>query len=140
MAHSKSPDGKVKAHRPIKVLLVSNSGWSPSGYGTQILSLAPRLRAAGHDIAVLAFFGLQGGEITWEGIRHFPAGFKPYGNDVIHLWARKFGADIVVTLIDVWVLRPDLNRLCRWLPWSPIDHSPIPPNVLERLRSAWGPW
>jgi hypothetical protein len=41
---------------------------------------------------------------------------QPYGNDVIHLHAADFKADIVVTLIDIWVLRPDLHKLVRYIP------------------------
>lgn len=121
----------------MRILFVSNAGWVPSGYGTQVASLVPRLRDLGHELAVFAFYGLQGGSIEWNGIKHYGAAFQPYGNDVIHLHASDFKADIVTTLIDVWVLRPDIHELVRWVPWSPIDHEPVPPSVLERLRNAW---
>jgi len=121
----------------MRVLLVSNAGWAPSGYGTAVESLAPRLRNAGHEIAVSAFFGLQGGQVEWKGIHHYPAGFKPYGRDVIPLHARDFAADIVVTLIDVWVLDPKLNEYVRFCPWAPIDHKPVPPRVAGYLEKAF---
>lgn len=121
----------------MRVILVSNAGWAPSGYGTQIASLIPRLKDAGHDVAVSAFFGLQGGQIEWRGIKHYPCGLQAYGNDVIPLHFRDFKADIAITLIDVWVLRPDIHKLIRFVPWTPIDHQPVPGPVLERLRNAW---
>ncbi len=121
----------------LRILLLSNAGWCPSGYGIQAQSFIPRLRAAGHELAVSAFFGLQGGQLEWEGIKHYPSGFQQFGNDVVHLHAADFGADIVIALIDAWVLRSDLHTLVRFVPWAPIDHSPIPKPVAERLRNAW---
>lgn len=123
--------------RSLRILIASNAGWAPSGYGTAILSLAQRLKAMGHETAVSAFFGLQGGQIEWEGIHHYPAGYKPYGRDVIPLHARDWQADIVITLIDVWVLDPNLHKYCRLCTWAPIDHKPVPRRVAERMRDAW---
>lgn len=117
--------------------MVSNSSWSPSGYGVQIRNLVPRIKDAGHEIAVSAFFGLQGGEIVYDGVKHYPAGFRPYGNDSIPVNAEDFGADLVITLIDVWVLETKLFESLRIVPWSPIDHTPVPGPVLDRLRRAW---
>lgn len=121
----------------LRILLASNAGWAPSGYGTQIQSLAPRLQAHGHKLAVSAFFGLQGGQIEWQGIHHYPAGYKPYGQDVIPLHANDWKADIVITLIDAWVLDPNLHKFCRLCPWAPIDHKPVPKKILERLKDSW---
>lgn len=121
----------------MRILLVSNAGWAPSGYGTAIKSLSKGLKEHGHDIAVSAFYGLNGGQIEWEGIHHYPAGFKPYGRDVIPLHAHDWKADIVVTLIDVWVLDPNLHKQVRFCPWAPIDHKPVPKKVAQFLKDAW---
>jgi glycosyltransferase involved in cell wall biosynthesis len=121
----------------LRILLLSNAGWCPSGYGIQAQSFIPRLRAAGHELAVSAFFGLQGGQLEWEGIKHYPSGFQQFGNDVVHLHAADFNADIVIALIDVWVLRPDLHKLVRLVHWAPIDHSPVPKAVADRMRNAY---
>jgi glycosyltransferase involved in cell wall biosynthesis len=121
----------------LRILLLSNAGWCPSGYGIQVQSFIPRLKAAGHELAVSAFFGLQGGQLEWEGIKHYPSGYQQFGNDVVHLHAADFGADIVIGLIDVWVIRPEIFKLVRFVPWTPIDHSPVPRPVSDRLRSSW---
>jgi len=99
--------------------------------------VVPRLRDAGHDIAVSAFWGLQGGIIEYDGVRQYPAGFAPYGNDVIPLHARDFRADIVIALIDIWVYGPELFKQCRVVPWSPVDHHPVPGPVLERFQRSF---
>ena len=80
-----------------------------AGYGQQTGLLVPRLQEAGYDVAVSALYGLQGAVLGWNGTKVYPAGFHPYGNDVVlqHA-ANHFGGDyrdgVVVTLIDVWVL------------------------------------
>jgi glycosyltransferase involved in cell wall biosynthesis len=63
--------------------------------------------------------------------------FHPYGQDVIGARARTVNADIVLSLLDAWIF--DLNALkgLRWVPWFPIDHDPIPPAVLEKVRYAY---
>lgn len=127
----------------LRLLYSSNSFWSASGYGVQGRSLLPRLAElpefGGRDaIANFAWYGLQGGVHTVEGFRCYPAGADPYGNDVIGEYTRHFNANIVISLIDVWVLHQTAQRIAPalWLPWTPIDHDPIPERVLESLQGA----
>jgi glycosyltransferase involved in cell wall biosynthesis len=54
---------------------------------------------------------------------------------------RHFGADVLITLMDVWVTRA-FSLLAplhgwRWLPWLPVDHEPVPPVVLEHLKGCY---
>lgn len=121
----------------MRILLMSNAGWEHSGYGVQVKELAPRLQEAGHDIAVFSFHGLEGGIIEWQGIKHYPKGYVPYGSDVVPLYARDFGADIVISLIDIWVLDPQISDKVRWCPWSPVDSQPVPDEVVMRHQRAF---
>jgi glycosyltransferase involved in cell wall biosynthesis len=48
-----------------------------------------------------------------------------------------FGCEVLLTLIDSWVLNqqdPEVN----WVPWTPIDHDPAPPLVLQSLQENLG--
>ena len=121
----------------IRTLFVSNSPWARSGYGVQTAEIVPALQDMGYEMAVLAFFGLQGGETEWEGIPIFPAGFKPYGNDVIVPTAQRWGADIVIPLMDIWVLDPRIFDAVRMVPYTPIDHAPVPAEVVKRLQKSF---
>ena len=130
----------------LRMLYSSNAFWSSSGYGVQGRSLLPRLaelpQFGGRDaIANFAWYGLQGGEHTVDGFRCYPAGIDPYGNDIIGAHTKNFGANIVVSLIDVWVMKNTANSIAPalWLPWLPIDHDPVPEKVLESLQGAYMP-
>ena len=127
----------------LRILYSSNAFWSASGYGVQGRSLLPRLaelpEVGGRDnIAMFAWYGLQGGVHNVEGFRVYPAGVDPYGNDIIGAHARDFVANVVITLIDVWVLQQTAQKVApaKWLPYLPIDHDPVPQRFLGALQSA----
>ncbi len=123
----------------LKIVAFSNSPWSSSGYGIQGRYLLPRLQAKGHEIFNLAFWGLEGGIMRSNGMVCYPKGTDPYGNDVIQPVSIHSGADIVITLIDAWVLKefPAKAPFGRWLPWMPIDHEPAPGPVVEAVKDAY---
>lgn len=126
----------------MKILIHSNGPMVPSGYGRQIKLLAPRLKAAGHDVAISAFYGLSGSPILWEGIPILPAGGRDYGTDVLVEHAQNHGADVVLTLMDFWKLAPIADRLreLRVLAWLPIDCYPLgTPDRVTLLNSGAQP-
>lgn len=109
-------------------------------------SLLPRLAGLPQiggvqNIAMFAWYGLQGGTHEVGGIRCYPAGTDPYGNDIIGAHTKDFGANVVVSLIDVWVMKQTAEKIspALWLPWLPIDHDPVPPAVLDSLKGAYLP-
>src|SRR6266496_2625466 len=61
----------------------------------------------GHDVAISAFHGQQGGMGEWEGFPVYPAGDHPYGGDVVGLHARHFGASWVIPIMDFWAVSTD---------------------------------
>jgi glycosyltransferase involved in cell wall biosynthesis len=130
----------------LRMLYSSNAFWSSSGYGVQGRSLLPRLAelpefGSRGNIAQFAWYGLQGGQHEVDGFHIYPAGADPYGNDIIGAHTKHFGANIVVSLIDVWVMRQTAEQIAPalWLPWLPIDHDPVPQAVLDALQGAYMP-
>lgn len=118
----------------MRILTLHNAPWAPSGYGEQMAMLIPRLVERGHDVAVAANHGLQGTIAPWGDLQIpvFPAIHK--NHDIGH-YAEFFGADIVLSLLDTWTLRPDLwPDDLRVAAWTPIDHFPPPPLVLAVLK------
>lgn len=87
---------------------------------------------------MFAWYGLVGGMHEVNGFRIYPAGADPYGNDIIEAHTKDFQANIVISLIDVWVMRDTAKKIAPalWLPWTPIDHDPIPDAVLGALQGA----
>lgn len=96
------------------------------------------MRDLGHKVSVIAWWGLEGGITEWEGIPVYPKKFDGYGNDATPYVVRKEKADILITLIDLWVMGLHLGDLgsTRYCPYLPIDHSPVPPNIAERFPHA----
>lgn len=93
----------------------------------------------GYPIAIHGWYGLQGGATTWEGIPVFPAHLDAYGNDSEAYYCRKFKADLLITLIDLWVMDPMHGHLghTRYCPYFPIDSAdPIPPAIAVRFPHA----
>jgi glycosyltransferase involved in cell wall biosynthesis len=128
---------------PIRLSISSNSPWANTGYGGQVRTFAPRLKALDcvEDVALIAWWGLEGGMLGgWNGMRVYPKGFHPYGSDVMGAHSQHFGADLLITLIDAWVLNPkEIPPGLRWSPWFPIDSEPVPPPVLNVVKEAWKP-
>jgi glycosyltransferase involved in cell wall biosynthesis len=127
----------------LRILYSSNAFFSPSGYGVQGGSLLPRLQklACVEDVRQLAWYGLQGGAMEVNGIKCYPGGFDPYGNDVIGPTAKDMNANLVITLIDAFVLQDVAQKVAPALfaPWFPIDHDPIPDAVLRGIAGAYRP-
>lgn len=122
----------------MRISWVSNAPWARTGYGNQTLLFVPRIQALGHKVAITAFWGLEGGVLNWNGIPVYGRGYHPYGMDVVSAHAASFGADVVVTLIDAWVVEPAMFAPgTRWVAWYPIDHEPLPPPVRDKVSRAW---
>jgi glycosyltransferase involved in cell wall biosynthesis len=117
---------------------LSNSPWSSSGYGQQSRLFLPRLADLGHVMAITCFYGLEGGVLNMGKFLCYPKRFHPYGNDIIVPNSSSFNADIMISLMDVWVMNPEeYPRGFRWVPWYPIDHITMPAIVRGKLAQAY---
>ena len=122
---------------PVSGIWCSNAAWTNTGYGTQTKQVVKRMIADGHAIAVAANYGLEATMTLWEGIEHFPRGFDPYSNDMVHPyfvdWSKQHPnhRPYVFTLYDVWVFTHPRFDEMPVVSWVPIDHMPIPTNVAK---------
>lgn len=123
----------------MRILWVSNAPWSPTGYGTQTKATVPQLQRLGHEVAILAFYGVDGGILDWRGTRVYPKLNHRYGQDAIAPHAEHAGAELVITLMDAWVCEPDRFPRQVWAPWFPIDHAPMPDMVARQVARAFFP-
>lgn len=121
----------------MRILWQSNSPFCNTGYGMQTASCVPRLESLGHDMAVYAFYGFEGSKIIWEGIPIYGNEARDWGQKFAPVAYEDFNADILLTLEDTWVLQ-GLGAEMNWVPWTPIDHDPAPPDVLSTLKNAPG--
>lgn len=124
--------------RDLRILWSSNAPFSDSGYGIFTRDLLTRLVKDGWPVACLCFWGLQGKIIDWNGIKCYPGMGEPFGSDALVPHAQHFQANVVFTMQDVPTLIPDyLKQIKTWIPYVPIDKSPTPPSVLDRLKYAY---
>lgn len=126
------------APKKLRIFWNSNAQWATSGYSNQIAELLPRIKDEGYQQAICNFYGLQGGKIILNDILQYPVINHTYGSDALIHHAKDFNADVVLSLMDIWVLNPtDLQQVNRWIPVVPIDHDPVPKVILERLKFAY---
>ena len=118
---------------------LSNSPWSPTGYGNQIELFLPLLHAAGHRQSITAFYGLEGRGLTWQGIQVSPKAYHPYGQDIAAADAQNEQSDLLMSLMDAWVCDADLLQKdgTPWVPWFPVDMEPLPPPVAKQVAKAF---
>ncbi len=117
----------------MRILWLSNPPWVGSGYGEQSALFIPRLQAMGHDVGVIANFGLQGVVQESNGTTVYPAD-NQWGNVTTKSFVDHFQADMVIALCDAWVLKPaEWDQDLRMSVWAPIDHNPVPPGVFTAL-------
>lgn len=121
----------------MRILWSSNSPFVSSGYGQQTAFACKRLHDMGHDVAIFAFFGLEGSKVDWGDIPIYPNNPRDWGVKHAPLFYNDFKADILLTLIDAWVLN-GLDTSMKWVPWLPIDHDPPPDNVIKVLKESLG--
>lgn len=121
----------------MKITLFSNAPWTPTGYGTQSAQLLRRLKADGHDLVVASNYGEMARITEWEGIPVFPGGAAPYSTDLlprIHEAHADGGPALLLGLYDTWVIPDEALAFPHVAWWTPIDHDPAPPKVLEFCR------
>jgi glycosyltransferase involved in cell wall biosynthesis len=117
----------------VRILWLGNPPGVGSGYGEQARLFIPRLQALGHELAVACNYGVQGMCLEAGPVTYYPSD-SDWGNRSLGTYAEHFDAELVIALCDAWVLRPDewpdgLRVAC----WAPVDHYPLPPQVLKAL-------
>lgn len=118
----------------------SNAPHAGTGYAQQTALFAPRLHET-YDVAISAFYGVEGGVLSYKGVPVLPGIAQTHGNEtVLDHAGMHFKGDLrsgtVLTLMDVWVLDPSIWRQVNLGCWVPIDHEPVPPPIARFLRES----
>lgn len=121
----------------MRIGIVTPGFWESTGYGVQSALLARMCRALGHDVAGFSFTGLHGAPLQWEGFPIYPSIFADMGQDLA-CHARHFNADIVIPIMDAWVIEMPAWAGIRLVPFFPVDHSPLSPHLKDRLPQFFG--
>jgi glycosyltransferase involved in cell wall biosynthesis len=120
----------------MRLTWLSNSPWTPHGYGVQTGLFTTRLIKEGYPIAVISNYGHQGPPINWNGVQVFGNSFHPYCQDIMHSHSVTWKADALLTLLDVQVMELEGLQGTKWVPWFPIDHATIPPIIYDKIKQA----
>ena len=124
----------------MNILWLSNAPWASTGYGNQTRLFTKRIHDdTDNTVAISAFYGLEGAPLTLGGIKIFPRAYHPYGIDIAAEHGKQVDADIIISLIDAWVMDADLLQAkgAKWIPWFPVDSEPIPSAVLNKVKDAY---
>lgn len=120
----------------MRILWWSNHPTAPTGYGTQTALWTKRMAAAGHEMVISSNYGGETRVHEWEGITVLPPGEDRYAQDSLARDIAAMDPDLVITLYDAWVLRPEPLRDVLCASWLPVDHNPLPPMVKSALIDA----
>lgn len=125
----------------MRILWVSDSPTSPSGFGAVTRAVCSRLARRGHRVEIVGWQN-HGSTTRWEGIPVHPVRHDMFGSDVLLGYLMRLQPDFVVTLGDVWWLSsladPPLQRWfdlagTRWALYYPIDGA----DRDGRLPEGW---
>jgi len=118
----------------VRILIVSNSPTSLTGYGVQTRLLAQSLMRYGHRIAIAANFGIAGAVVDTNP-RIYPASSTRSGDANVWAAVEDFQPDVIISLYDVWALQfpgdPAIRHI-PWIAWVTVDAAPID------LRTPYG--
>src|SRR5262245_923229 len=132
----------------MRILWVSDSPSSPSGFGTVTAAVCRRLAARGHQVEIIGWQN-RGLEARWEGIPVHPMRRHMFGSDVLLGYLYRFRPQFLITLADVWWLSfladPPVQQYldmsgARWALYYPIDGADpeglLPAGWVRMLQTA----
>ena len=124
--------------RRLRMMFLGNIISCSSGYGVYLRDLLAFLVAEGFPVAQVAYYGLEGAPIDYKGVKIYPKMGSTWGDDAVVFDQDDFQSHCIISMMDVWVLDPNLLRKFRnYIAYVPIDHTPPPPTVVDRLRYCY---
>jgi glycosyltransferase involved in cell wall biosynthesis len=134
--------------KKFRILQLSNSVWTPSGYGVQSNGTLFEWNKI-YDVRQLAFYGLEGAKISFNGLQVYPTlPGDEHGDKTARLIFRNspWKPTVFVTLYDIWMgaYVDAVNTATGFQPihphWIPIvmaDHDPIPEATMIQAAMAY---
>jgi len=109
----------------------------PTAYGKVAFNIFKGIKDR-HEVAHQPMlFANNMGLFVHDGLLVYPSGETEFGEDRIERNCLHFNADAVLTLKDLYVFTKIMQQPLEWIPYCPIDHSPISPGIIERLKYAF---
>lgn len=110
-----------------------------SAYSKVTRDTLPRLVKAGHAVAHIPMghaYNL-GEKVAEGGILLYNSGNNMFNEDVMVDRYVHFRADLLIVLKETWVLSDIYNHSVNFVPYCPIDHSPVSPYMTTKMHTAF---
>ncbi len=128
----------------MRLMFTGAAPWANSGYSKPLRYLFPRLAAAGHEIALCAFYGWDGTttetDVGGARVRIYPTARDGYFNDIIEYHAASWQAQAVITLQDVWILKDWGKKPFKWCPGCPSTRTRLASRSCRPSKAATPRW
>jgi len=106
----------------------------PTAYGKVAFNIFEGIKDR-HQVAHQPMLGANKlGLFTYSDLLVYPSGDMEFGEDILERNCLHLNADAVLTLKDLYVFERITQLPLEWLAYVPIDHSPISPGIVERLK------
>lgn len=127
----------------MKILWHSNGVHVGSGYGAQSDIFTSFLADDPNNLVyVSAFYGLQSKTLPLRN-NYFMlpgASVDGWGMEALNIFHDQLKPDATVLLMDAWVCDPSILEKTGAIFWTPVDHCPAPPQVVNNLRACKAVW
>jgi glycosyltransferase involved in cell wall biosynthesis len=132
----------------MKILWMSDSPTSPSGFGNVTRFVCSGLAERGHQVHILGWQA-HGEATTWQNCMLYPVRLDRFGADVLLNYLYRLRPELLITLSDVWwltyIANPGIATFMRtagipWVLYYPVDgdmgHGRLPPSWVHILRTV----
>lgn len=124
--------------KQLKFMWMSNAMHVGSGYGVQSKLFITKALEEGWRVIHPTNFGFNGAKMQSDRLTILPSGFENHGADMLAPDMAHYKPDVAVLLYDSWVF--PAGALQGWTAYAPVDASPIPSKVIEKLHAATWRW
>ena len=123
----------------MKIVIWSTAPWCATGYGKNCKYLLQALK--GHDVSIMATYGLTGGMIQVNGVNVIPSNnnFWDMGH-WIKYWEGRLSPDLIIQHFDLWVVEPSFIE--KWkiktpiISYMPVDSWPLPAQTKSSAQGV----
>jgi glycosyltransferase involved in cell wall biosynthesis len=132
----------------MKILWMSDSPGSPSGFGNVTRFVCGGLADRGHRLSIIGWQA-RGAPTSWHNCTVYPTARNSFGAEVLLGYLQRLQPDVLVTLADIWWLTyirsPHISAFLRtagipWVLYYPVDgdtgQQKLPPSWIRILESV----
>ena len=109
-----------------------------SAYSKITYECCTRLVEMGHEVAhtPMGVTNLMTPQ-DHQGVLVLKSGRDVFNEDILVNSYNNFNADMLIALKEPWVFQHIHRYAINWVPYAPIDHSPVSPEMTSRMQDAF---